>query len=82
MDVVVPVPLHRDREKERRYNQPELLSRPLAKLLRLPHRGVLLVRKRPRPAKHLLTLRERWQRRVAHLRHVQAAKLTISASYC
>jgi ComF family protein len=60
MDVVVPVPLHRDREKERRYNQAELLSRPLAKLLRLPHRGVLLVRKRPRPAKHLLTLRKRW----------------------
>jgi predicted amidophosphoribosyltransferase len=59
MDVVVPVPLHRDREKERRYNQAELLSRPLAKLLRLPHRGVLLVRKWPRPTKHLLTRCER-----------------------
>src|SRR5215475_3948618 len=59
-DVVVPVPLHRDREKERGYNQAELLSKPLAKLLRLPHRGVLLVRTRPRPAKLVLTLRERW----------------------
>jgi ComF family protein len=59
-DVVVPVPLHRDREKERGYNQAELLSRPLAKLLKLPHQGVLLVRKRPRPAKLVLTLRERW----------------------
>src|SRR5436309_6217129 len=47
-DVVVSVPLHRDREKERGQNQAELLSKPLAKLLRLPHRGVLLVRKRPR----------------------------------
>jgi len=39
---------NRDREKERGQNQAELLSKPLAKLLRLPHRGVLLVRKRPR----------------------------------
>jgi len=59
-DIVVPVPPHRDREKERGYNQAELLSKPLAKLLRLPHQGVLLVRKRPRPAKLVLTLRERW----------------------
>ena len=59
-DVIVPVPLHRDREKERGYNQAELLSKPLAKLLGLPHRGVLLVRTRPRPDKHILTLRERW----------------------
>jgi len=59
-DVVVPVPLDRDREKERGYNQADLLSKPLAKLLKLPHRGVLLVRKRLRPAKLVLTLRERW----------------------
>jgi len=43
------VPPHRDREKERGYNQAELLSKPLAKLLRLPHQGVLLVRKRRGP---------------------------------
>jgi len=59
-DVVVPVPLHRDREKERGYNQAELLSKPLAKFLGLPHRGVLPVRKRPRPTKHVLAMRERW----------------------
>ena len=59
-DVVVPVPLHRDREKERGHNQAELVSKPLAKTLKLPHQGVLLVRKRPRPAKLVLTLRERW----------------------
>ncbi len=59
-DLVVPVPLHRDRQKERGYNQAELLSRPLARLLDLPHRGVLLVRTKPRPDKHILTLRERW----------------------
>ncbi len=30
-DVVVPVPLHRQRERERGYNQAALLSKPLAK---------------------------------------------------
>jgi ComF family protein len=59
-DMVVPVPLHRDREKERGHNQAELLSRRLARLLGLPHRGVLLVRTKPRPDKHILTIRERW----------------------
>jgi ComF family protein len=59
-DIVVPVPLHRDRQKQRGYNQAEMLSRPLAKLLDLRHRGVLLVRTKPRPEKHILTLEERW----------------------
>lgn len=40
---------------ERGFNQMELFARPLAKLLKLPYRPVLLVRKRPRPEKHLLT---------------------------
>ena len=60
-DLVVPVPLHRQRQRERGHNQAELISRPLAKLLGLPHRGVLLVRTKPRPDKHILTLRERWE---------------------
>ena len=59
-DIVVPVPLHRDRLKERGYNQAELLSRPVAKRLGLPHQRMLLVRTKPRPDKHILTLRERW----------------------
>jgi competence protein ComFC len=60
-DVVVPVPLHRDRERERGYNQADLIARPLAKRLKLPHRAVLLVRTRPRPDKHILSLEERWE---------------------
>ena len=60
-DVIVPVPLHKDRHRERGFNQAELLSRRLAKRLRLPHQGILLVRKRPRPSKLLLTNRERWE---------------------
>jgi ComF family protein len=60
-DVVVPVPLHRQRERERGYNQAALLSRPLAKRLHLPHKAVLLMRTRARPDKRILTLEERWE---------------------
>lgn len=60
VDVVVPVPLHRQRLEERGYNQADLIAKPLAKRLKLPYRPIL-VRKRPRPDKHILTLRERWE---------------------
>jgi ComF family protein len=60
-DVVVPVPLHRQREKERGYNQAALVSKPLAKRLRLPHKAVLLMRTRARPDKQILSLEERWE---------------------
>jgi len=60
-DVIVPVPLHRQRERQRGYNQAALLSKPLARKLKLPHKAVLLVRTRARPNKHLLSLEERWE---------------------
>src|SRR5438477_2220324 len=60
-DLIVPVPLHKYRQRERGFNQAELLSKRLAKKLKIPHQGVLLVRKRPRPDKHLLTSNERWE---------------------
>src|SRR5260370_3193748 len=60
-DVVVPVPLHREREQERGYNQAALVSKPLAKRLRLPHKAVLLMRTRARPDKQVLRLEERWE---------------------
>ena len=40
-DVVVPVPLHRERQRERGYNQADLIAKPLAKCLGLPYRAVL-----------------------------------------
>ena len=61
VDVVVPVPLYKVRRKVRGFNQAELLSKRVARRLKLPQQGILLVRKRPRPAKHLLTERERWE---------------------
>lgn len=60
-DVVVPVPLHPVRRRERGYNQAELIAGPLARTLRLPLRSYLLVRTKPRPEKLKLTRRERWQ---------------------
>lgn len=60
-DVVVPVPLHRQRERMRGYNQAALISRPLAKRLRLPHKALLLMRTKARPDKRILTLEERWE---------------------
>ena len=55
------VPLPKIRQRERSFNVAELLRKRPAKRMGLPHQGVLLVRRRPRPDKHLLTLRERWE---------------------
>jgi len=60
-DVVVPVPAHPLRLRERGYNHAELIAQPLARSLGLPCRSYLLVRSRPRPDKLRLTLRERWR---------------------
>ena len=60
-DVLVPVPWHRERERERGYNQAALLSKPLAKRLRLPHKALPLVRTRARPDKQVLSSEERWE---------------------
>lgn len=60
-DVVVPVPLHPARLRERGYNQAELIARPLARRLGLPWRSELMVRIKPRPAKLKLTRHERWE---------------------
>ena len=60
-DVVVPVPLHRERRRERGYNQAELLARQVAKRLRLTIRTDLLIRTKPRPPQLLLSRSERWK---------------------
>lgn len=60
VDVVVPVPLHPGRLRERGYNQAELIAKPLARWMRLPLGAYLLVRTKPRPSRLLLSRRERW----------------------
>jgi len=59
-NLIVPVPLHRTRRKERGFNQVDLFGKPLARMLGIPYRPVLLTRKRPRPEKQLLHFDERW----------------------
>lgn len=61
VDVVVPVPLHAARRRERGYNQAELIARPLAKLLKLPLAAKALVRTKPRPGVLRLTRKQRWE---------------------
>jgi competence protein ComFC len=60
-DVVVPVPLHRERQRERGYNQAAVIAKPLAKRLGIAYKPILLSRIRPRPDKHILSLEERWE---------------------
>ena len=60
-DVVVPVPLHPERLRERGYNQAELIARPLAGRLGLRLDPHLLARTKPRPPRLLLSRRERWE---------------------
>jgi ComF family protein len=61
IDVVMPVPLHRERERERGYNQSYLIARPLAKALALPLEAKILIRTRSRPSTLLLSRTDRWR---------------------
>jgi hypothetical protein len=54
---------------------------PPAPKLGLPHKSALLMRTRLRLDKQVLSLEERGPRFVALLPHVQAARLTVNASY-
>ena len=59
-DLVVPVPLHRSRRRERGFNQSEILARRLADLLHIELNTVIL--KRVRPTKQQARLEESQRR--------------------
>ncbi len=59
-DLLVPVPLHVDREAQRGYNQSQLLARELAVLVGLPLAELLLFRIRATASQARLGPRERW----------------------
>lgn len=59
-DLVVPVPLHADRLRERGYNQADLIAKPFARRLKLKFGRYLLFRTKPRPAQLVLSRAERW----------------------
>jgi len=60
-EVVVPVPLHPERLKQRGFNQAELLARAAAARMKLPMEPGALERRKPRPPKLRLSRHERWQ---------------------
>jgi ComF family protein len=60
-DVVVPVPLHPARQRERGYIQAELIARLLARRLGLKLGPYLLVRTKPRLPQLLLSRRQPWE---------------------
>jgi ComF family protein len=60
VDLVLPVPLSRARERERGYNQSALLARAMAGQLALPCPGRLLVRQRNTRSQVGLSAQERW----------------------
>ena len=57
--LLVPVPLHRERLRERGYNQALELAKPLARALRIPFAADLLVRTQATPAQTNLDARTR-----------------------
>ena len=60
-DLVVPVPLHPERQRERGFNQAELLAKAVASRLNLPMEARALERRKPRPPKLKLSRHERWE---------------------
>jgi len=60
-DVIVPVPLHVERRRERGYNQAELIARPLGGHFDVGVDSGLLVRVTPRPPQLLLSRSQRWK---------------------
>lgn len=64
-DVIVPVPLHRSRQRERGYNQAALLAREVGRWLAVPVDEKLLVRAAAAPAQARSASREERQANVA-----------------
>ncbi|HLX41012.1 MAG TPA: ComF family protein, partial [Ktedonobacteraceae bacterium] len=58
-DVIIPVPLHADRQKARGYNHATLLANSCARYISIPVRSDILIRHRATPAQVGLTARER-----------------------
>jgi ComF family protein len=58
-EVIIPIPLHRERLRERGYNQSLEIARPIAKALHIPYKIDNCVRVKPTAAQSLLPPNER-----------------------
>jgi ComF family protein len=65
-DVLIPVPLHPKRQRERGYNQSELLARELEGMVQLPLAGDCLLRQRNTPPQARTTSVEERKRNIAN----------------
>ena len=59
MDLIIPVPMHRRKERKRGYNQAEIIAKCLSKKLGLPYSSKLIKRAENTPAMSGLTSSER-----------------------
>ena len=59
-DIIVPIPLHKARLRERGYNQSQLLCENISKEFRLQQSVGNLIRKRPTKNQAFLKEKERW----------------------
>ncbi len=60
IDLIVPIPLHPTRQRERGYNQSLLIAHMLAEDLRIPLESQHLIRVRHTPNQARLSQKERW----------------------
>lgn len=85
-DVVVPIPLHADRQRERGYNQAELLARRFATAVKLPMNHLALIRQRhTRPQADLdglARLTNMQQAFVADSTHVRRQRVLLVDDVC
>ncbi len=75
VDFIVPVPLHRDRQRQRGYNQAELLARGLGAAFDIPVETSVLARVRATPPQVTLGLRERMENVKGAFRCVEPARV-------
>ncbi len=59
IDCVIPVPMHRTKQRMRGYNQAALIGREIARLMDIPYREDLLTKGRSRTEQHRLSAQER-----------------------
>lgn len=59
IDIIIPVPLHRKKQKQRGYNQAELIGIFSAKILKLPHASKILIKATETKSQSLLSRKDR-----------------------
>lgn len=58
-DIIIPVPLHLERQQQRGYNQSALLARACATEVKVPQREDIVIRQRATPAQVSLSMHQR-----------------------